>query len=184
MIDYLELDELLLSVDAEVGAAECHGFLCGQVCVTSYPPEELWQEFIDPQTNNDVVVDDCYREIRILLADIIDNIQSPDMDFQLILPEDNSALEDRVNALAEWCHGFLNGYGLSAGQLDGVLSAESREILEDFTQICRVGIDKDSDDEDEHALIDLIEYVRMGAIMIFDDLYQAVRPMGQSELIH
>ena len=184
MIGFVELDELLLSVEAEISAAECHGFLCGQVCVTDFPMEDLWQEFIDAQSNNDARVESCYTEIRALLADIIDNIQSPNMDFQLILPDEDSTLGERVNALAEWCHGFLNGYGVSAGNLNNSLSEETREVLEDFTRICRVSIDEETDDEDEQAFMELIEYIRMGTIMIYDEISFFLRSSEAPEVIH
>jgi len=75
MLSYFELNELLTSAEAEICAAECHGFLCGQICVYGYPYEELWQEFIDAQTDDIEVRRDCYREITVLLDDIIKNIQ-------------------------------------------------------------------------------------------------------------
>lgn len=170
MLDYFDLDEILSEVEAEVCAAGCHGFLCGQICVYGYPADELWQEYIDAQTKNDDLVDICYSEIKVLLADIIESMQSYDMDFQLLLPEGNSPLPERVEALAEWCHGFLNGYGVAAGEQELAMTEECREILEDFTRICRVGIDENTSEEDEQALFELIEYVRMGTMLIFEDL--------------
>lgn len=184
MLDYWELGEILENVSAEVCAAGCHGFLCGQICVSGFPPEELWQEFIDVQINDDEMVDDCYREIKILLADIIDNIQSPNLDFQLMLPDSESPLEDRVNALAEWCHGFLYGYGSSTNHTVSSLTEECREVLEDFARICRVGLDNETNEEDEKAFVELIEYVRMGTIMIYDDLVSESYPEDRPEFLH
>lgn len=184
MLEYFELSKLFENVEAKVCAAECHGFLCGQVCVSSYPLEELWQEFIDVQVNNDAQIHDCYQEIRLLLADIVDNIQYPDMDFQLMLPDEDSSMVDRTNALAEWCHGFLNGYGVGAGQLESPLKEDCQEVLEDFTKICRIGIDEDIDEEDEQAMMELIEYVRMGTIMIYEDISSASISKDETELMH
>ena len=170
MLEYIELDQLLSGVEAEVCAAGCHGFLCGQICVYGYPLEELWQEYIDAQTTDDILVDNCYDEIKVLLSDTINSMQSYDMDFQLMLPGGDSPLEDRVDALAEWCHGFLNGYGVAAGEQELTMTEDCREVLEDFTRICQVGIDENTNEEDEQALFELIEYVRMGTILIFEDL--------------
>ena len=170
MLDYIELNELLSGVGAEVRAADCHGFLCGQVCVDGYPTEDLWQEYIDAQSRDDGLVEDCYGEIKVLLSDIIDSMQSSDLGFQLLLPDEDCPLTERVDALAEWCHGFLNGYGVAAGEQGLATTADCQEILEDFTRICRVAIDDNTGEEDEQALFELIEYVRMGTILIYEDL--------------
>ena len=182
MLSYFELNELLTSAEAEICAAECHGFLCGQICVYGYPHEELWQEFIDAQTDDFEVRRDCYREITVLLDDIIKNIQSSDFDFQLLLPADDSSLTERVDALADWCHGFLNGYGLGVGEQ--ALTEECRELLEDFANICRVGVAEDINEEDEQALLELTEYVRMGAIFIYSDFAAGFDTFDKSEVIH
>ena len=184
MLDYVELDELLSGVEAEVCAAGCHGFLCGQICLYGYPSAELWQEYIDAQTTDDSLVDQCYDEIKVMLADIIDSMQSYDFNFQLMLPDGSIPLEQRVDALAEWCHGFLNGYGVAAGDLGLAMTEECREILEDFTRICRVGTDENTDEEDERALLELIEYVRMGTILIYEDLSAGAWPNERPEVLH
>ena len=184
MLDHSEFTDILEKVEADTCASECHGFLCGQVCVTGYPAEELWQEFIDVRTTNDQRVNDCYEYIRHLLADIMDNIQSPELDFQLLLPDDESPFADRINALAEWCHGFLNGYGCEAQNLERSLTDESRDVLEDFTRICRVEVNDKIDEDDEKALMELIEYVRIGTVMIYDDLASDDRMQGDPEVLH
>ena len=183
MVGYFELNELLTNVEAAVHAVECHGFLCGQICVHGSPPEELWQEFIEAQTEDEIELQYCYREINVLTDDILNNIQSSDLDFLLLLPADDSTLTDRATALAEWCHGFLNGYGVGAGSQ--VLTAECREILEDYAKICRVSVtEANIDEEDEQALHELIEYVRMGAIQTYTEHMAGYRTADEPEAIH
>ena len=171
MLDFIELSELLLQVQARASASECHGFLCGQICVNGEPDQDLWREFLDVQsTDEDLIYDSCAR-IGSLIGEIAGYMNSPDLDFQLLLPDEGSPLEQRVNALAEWCHGFLNGFGLGSGMRSTRFSEDCREVLTDYTKICQVGLDEETDEEDEWALEDLIEYVRMGAIMIFEENY-------------
>ena len=169
MLDFIELTELLSRVEANTNASECHGFLCGQVCVSGVPEEELWQEFLDVQSGDDDLVDESYAYIHSLIREITSFLQSPDLDFQLLLPDEDRPLGDRVDALADWCHGFLNGFGLGTGLRGEIFSDDCREVLTDYTRICQVGLDEESDEEDERALIELIEYVRVGAIMIFEE---------------
>ena len=56
MIDYMNLDRLLLQVHAEISAAGCHGFLCGQICGFAIYDEELWMEYMNVKSNDDDLV--------------------------------------------------------------------------------------------------------------------------------
>jgi len=171
MLDFIELSELLSRVQARTSASECHGFLCGQVCVSGMPDEELWQEFLDVRSEDEDLVFESYAHIHSLIEEITDYMYSPELDFQLFLPDAESPLEVRVNALADWCHGFLNGFGLGAGFRRDAFSEECREVLTDYAKICQVGLDEQTDEEDEWALEDLAEYVRVSAVMIFAETY-------------
>ena len=65
----------------------------------------------------------------------------------------------------------MNGFGLGTGLRGEAFSEDCREVLTDYTKICRVELDEETDEEDEWALEDLIEYVRMGAVLIFEETY-------------
>jgi uncharacterized protein YgfB (UPF0149 family) len=82
-----------------------------------------------------------------------------------------------------WCHGFLSGFGAGAPDLaarrahrrkeGGSAESEIAEILADFAQISRAGIDEeDAADRDraDFALAELKEYARVSAQIVFEDL--------------
>ena len=169
MVDYRKLSELLLRADADAGAAECHGFLCGQICGTDWLDEELWIEFIDVQTRDDDVAEECLAELRVLAAEISEQMGSLEFEFQLLLPDDGSPIAERVDELGNWCHGFLSGIGVAADGEWPELAADGRELLQDLGMICRVGVEG-PDDEDEGALVQVVEYVRVGILMLFEEL--------------
>ncbi|MFQ5659053.1 MAG: UPF0149 family protein [Gammaproteobacteria bacterium] len=184
MLDYIGLKERLYQAQAETGAAECHGFLCGQVCVSTSPAENTWQEFLDVQSNDDELITECYRYITLLLADIIDGLRSPDLDFQLLLPEEDCTVTRRIEALTGWCHGFLNGYGAGSEEGKASMAEECLEVLDDFTRICRVEIEPEESEESEQAFMELSEYVRMGVIYIFDEMSPGMAPDDKLERLH
>lgn len=169
MLDYDVLDALLVRVEAEAYAAECHGFVCGQICATGVADELLWKEFLDVQGDDDSLIRTCYGEVAQLVSEIQEQMHSAEFGLQLLLPDDEVSLILRVEALGNWCHGFLNGYGVSEARHTGGISEECNEVMEDFSQISRLGIDAE-DPEDEQSLMELIEYVRMGALLIFEEL--------------
>ena len=169
MLNYAELDQILARAQAEVPAAACHGFLCGQLCTTPWPDDARWQEFLDVQCPDDEIVNDCYEEVEALTRIIRDQLNSPEMEFNLLLPDDDCRLEDRVDALAQWCSGFLEGLAAVDAEERPQLGEECMEILRDVSMICRAGVGEEIDEEDEKMLLELVEYVRIGAVVIFEE---------------
>ncbi len=180
MSHYDVIDTLLVRVEAGAFAAECHGFLCGQICVTGCADENLWKEFLDVRGNDEYLVQTCYEEVANLFSETLEQMRSAEFGLQLLLPDEDASMTLRVEALVSWCQGFLNGFGLSEGQNQAGISSNCNEVLEDFTQICRLGL-AEEDIGEEQSFMELVEYARMGAILIFDELQPA---FGRSEVLH
>ena len=92
-----------------------------------------------------------------------------DFGFQLLLPDEEQDINHRRVGLSDWCRGFLTGFGLTGRFQQSELSDEVQELLRDFSQISQVEDDMPEDDDNESDLIEITEYVRMGAIMTFTD---------------
>lgn len=174
MLEYDNLNNLLRNANAEACAAECHGFLCGQICIAGFADTQQWHDYLSVRAYDTVPARECFEGIHSLIGELLVLIASPDFDFQLLLPDDTTPLADRVEALGEWCHGFLNGFGMSRDTRTALLDDECEELIEDFSKICRVGVDEDSGEEDEEALVELVEYVRVGVVSLFESL----QPVG------
>jgi len=170
--DYQDLATALDAADAELTAAESHGVLCGMSCARGKVPLSEWLE----QVFEPLDLDNSFiREACQLLTGLYENTRTqlydPDIGFEPLLPDDNTPLEYRTEALAQWCQGFT--YGLAAGGLsrDRELPADTRELIEDMVQIARAGHQADGEEEhDEDAYIQVYEYVRMGVLLINEEL--------------
>jgi uncharacterized protein YgfB (UPF0149 family) len=93
------------------------------------------------------------------------------MEFELLLPEDEASLDARTVALAQWCQGFLYGLGGSAIQDTNALPGEVGEIVRDLSEITRVGVDDgQSVESNESAYAELVEFVRVGVQLVFEEL--------------
>lgn len=170
--DYQQLQDALEKADADMYASESHGALCGMICAAGQADLETWlkQVFVDFDLNNMHI-----KEASQLLAGLFENakIQLNDAEagFQLLLPEDNDSLEERVEALAQWCQGFT--YGLAAGGLkkDQKLPEDTAELLQDMVEIGRAAhAEEEAGEADEDAYMQLCEYVRMGVLLINEEL--------------
>jgi hypothetical protein len=182
MPEYRDIADMLHAAGAAVAAAECHGFLCGQLCGSVYPDESLWQEYLDLRTPDDRLARDCHELVRRLLEESWRELSSDEFAFRLLLPGDDTALEERVAALAGWCQGFLSGFGLVAERPAHVLTDDVRDWLRDMEMIARAGIGE-PDPDDELALAEVADHVRTGVMLIVDEL-RVSGDAGSAEELH
>ncbi len=109
--------------------------------------------------------------LRSLYFVTSETLAGTDLEFQPLLPEDEQPLSERTAALAQWCVGFL--YGLGSGAIDDLktLPGEVGEVVRDFDDITRVGVDGgETDEQNESAYAELVEFVRVGVQLVFEEL--------------
>jgi hypothetical protein len=86
----------------------------------------------------------------------------------LLLADDKEPITIRINALANWCAGFLSGLGQFGFASKQVKSAEITEFLDDLLQISQVkDKGKPGTEGDEKDYTELVEYVRIGVLMLY-----------------
>ena len=175
--DYNSLQLVLSKTDAEMSASESHGVLSGMFCARGKVELGDWlnEVFEELDLNNMLV-----KEASQLLVGLFNSTQvqlnGAEADYQLLVPDDEQPLAERTDALAEWCQGFT--YGLAAGGLkkDADLPEDTAELIRDMVEIGRAGHDDDAVDEsDEDAYMQLHEYVRMGVLLINEELQPCVQ---------
>lgn len=199
---------LLLSRGALNAAelAECHGVLCGLICRNGAVTH---QDYL-AQLAALQLVEDPGQPLKELFADAhistMQQLADMDLGFNLWLPDDDQPLDERTDALAQWCTGFLAGIGLG-GDLPA-LSEEALEALEDMRQIARASYPKvamtdadraevmdfasaemdlgdtdpadEGEESDENALMEIVEYVRVVTLMMCEEM----RGPGAEDRIH
>jgi len=114
----------------------------------------------------------------------LSQLQSSDMSFQPLLPDDDYAIEQRLEALVAWVRGFLEGMALAVGASLGQAPEEIRELLEDLVAISQLSEDEDSDEESEQQLLEITEYVRLGALAVFTEFNEPDKPAGHGPTLH
>jgi uncharacterized protein YgfB (UPF0149 family) len=167
-VSYPELQRLLAETRAVSDAAEAHGTLAGALCAAVPYTLDDWLAEILPEGRAPETATAGLREVFDATANALRDRQ---MAFQPLLPDDADGLAARTAALGEWCQGFL--YGLGTGHLHSLDGAgdEVDEILRDFTEITHVDVDpQDSEDSNEAAYAELVEFVRVGVQLLFEQL--------------
>jgi uncharacterized protein YgfB (UPF0149 family) len=163
--------------------AECHGLLCGLVCRESSPSSRDYLRQLEAVRLVVKPAQALHAALAQAWASTVAQFADEDMGFTLWLPDDEEPLEERTIALARWCAGFLAGLG-SAGQF-AALSDEAREAIGDLQEIARAELsavpgDRRQNEAEEGAYAEIVEYVRVVALMMREDL----RGPGGDEAIH
>lgn len=162
MIAFESLDATLRSLEMDQEAAEYHGILCGMLCYRDDAPEDLG--LVETGRSIDV----HGTGLRELRQASLEQLQKAHVEFVLMLPDDDEVLQQRVEALAQWCSGFLYGLATSDALDMTTLSEDAAEIVRDFTELSQAGFDTGAPSEtDEQDYAELVEYVRVGAQLLF-----------------
>ena len=185
-VDFDDLDRLLTVAGTSWGASEAHGAFCGMACLAGARAIDGWlREIIATPDAGDVLAAERTRELKEVAAHTILSLEAGDMGFSLVLPGDEEPLPRRALGLADWCHGFMHGLATAGGADEGPGAAAldetlPQEILEDFNEITRAGADDSGDEEAESAYVELVEYVRVSAQLVYDET-AALRNPGKDE---
>ncbi|ABO11470.2 UPF0149 family protein [Acinetobacter baumannii] len=137
--------------------SELHGLLTGIVCVTEAPTREEWTQILT--TLN---VPELNEEALALLTDEAEDVahalSEDELDYLPMLPDDEHLLQDRVQALSDWCAGVVLGFGLASGHV----RTDERELIEHLQDVAAVEFeDSDNDEEGESSYEELYEFVRL-----------------------
>jgi uncharacterized protein YgfB (UPF0149 family) len=171
---YNELSKLLLKIQPDLSPAEIHGLLCGHICTMPGKDDLRWKKIL--------FHDKKYKKVLEVLSQFhaasYQQLSEFSFEFNLALPDDAVDINVRTEALGLWCQGFLLGLALAPTSNQNKVSAEITEALEDITEIAQINFGNiPENEEDETAYLELVEYVRLTILMIFDEL----RPVAFSQ---
>jgi hypothetical protein len=185
-MNYKELDNLLIDAGTGSRAAECHGFLCGYLCVNDSVQEDMFRKYLLSDMSDQQMCAECCKQITELAVEVCLKIASEDFTLELLLPDESSPLSERSAALIEWCEGFLSGLGIAGVTDFDLLSFECRELIQDLYKICRLDADEINGcgEEEEAAFTELIEYVRMGAILLHVEMHKSAFGTNRLGVLH
>ncbi len=187
------VEDALSHLGLMVSATAGHGLLCGLICARGYVDCDGWmalmdEENLDPLTSDDpqnliaagsscrhdLNADEDGKLLQALHRETVRQFGSGECDFYPLLPDDESPLAQRTEALAEWCQSFL--FGLAVGGIKdfSALPEQVGEISRDLVEFSQAGHgDTEETEQDEFAYVELVEYVRIGVQLIFEELHSA-----------
>jgi len=163
----------LASADIENSAAEVHGVISGLLCGGSDDAERIWLSELMPEDaeEGDLLVEECRTSLGALYQATYEATSDPDFIFAAFLPDDDKGIVVRGRAVADWCSGFMYGLGLAGTAEQGKLSGDAAEALQSLSEISQMDVTAlQETEEEEFALLDVIEFIWVAAILIRSEL--------------
>lgn len=163
---YAELAAELAALETGLDPAELHGSLCGWLAGAGEHDRSGWFAAVmaDPLLSApepDGLLDQLYGAS-------VQQLESPDFEFELLLPDDATPVNERGDALIAWGRGFLGGFGLAAGE-SPPLSEDSSEALADLARITAGDLAYEDPQADEEALGEVSEFFRVAVLLVHSD---------------
>lgn len=174
MPGYDAVGQLLNQQGVGLTPAEMHGLISGMLCGGN--KDSSWQTLLHDLTNEGLAFSQNLADtLRQMHGATGDALEDEGFLFQLYLPEgDDVSVFDRADALSGWVNHFLLGLGVTQSKLDKV-TGETGEAIDDLRNIAQLGYDEDEDQEElEMSLEEIIEYVRVAALLCHDTFTRAV----------
>ena len=183
------IDKLKTALSAaEIGQhpVEVHGALVGLISGGVSVSRDGWQKPLAELMNDGqpltgelkTLVGEMYQDALTRLADV-------EFGFVPMLPEEEEPLASRVEALSLWVQSFLTGLAIIQPKLNQA-SADVREVIQDLAEIARVELDVTEDEESEAAYMEILEFVRMAAILCYAEFgpEPSVGDAAEDKIIH
>ena len=170
---FTQIEATLALTDIELSVSEVHGTVIGAISnhmKSGLTPDLL--KLIEPAANPD---DPRFSQLRELLYDMYrensEVLLESKEGFAPLLPNEDESLSTRVDGLATWCKGFLLGLLYNNAFSIDQIPEGGAEIARDMLEIAEAGAGSDEEREEDWALSELEEYIKVGAQLIFEFIY-------------
>lgn len=175
---YVQLQAALDLAGLDLRASEVHGMVCGQVCRQLRLVEDA-----DAALSALMGLPRNAGGARAVMMELVDALMGETLrmldagiGFNLLLPDDDEPVAERAAALGDWARGFVLALlcGEQAAVLGG-LQEDGGEFVQDLIKISEARAGGEGE-EDERALVEIEEYVRVGVQLVFEEMQPELEP--------
>ena len=158
-----------------INVSEYHGKISACLCFENISVETLLPKEIN---RDDISLSPETMKLKTVLLNMIsethEKLNDTEMTFYPLLSPDSESLIKRTLSLSNWCQGFVDGFGFSIVQknisIDIAELGIIGEIIEDFSQISKLtSASITNEGEEDLAYMEVVEYVRVGTQLIFEE---------------
>ncbi|MBN9287672.1 MAG: hypothetical protein BGO43_12775 [Gammaproteobacteria bacterium 39-13] len=183
--DFETLEYSLIAASTPFSASYVHGMIAGVLCVNGRQIEkckQLIEEKIPEMNESHGRISELINNLFSLTAL---HLQDQNYELTLMLAPDDLPMPQRLETLANWCQGFLEGVeaeNLPKGTL--IQYPMVSEVLEDFMQIKDLSFETPSTQENEKDYMEIVEFVRVGALLVHAECTQTENGPSSAQHLH
>jgi len=160
-----DIDEAIRALGLATTASELQGALLGWLAGGGAADGQwLAAVMADPQ----LPAPAAGSPLQHLRDHAVEQLDARNFALDLLVADDDASLAERSGSLFDWCRGFLGGFGLAAGA-NPPLSEEGGEALADIAKLAAASPQDEGDEEDEAALVEIEEFIRVAALLLHGD---------------
>lgn len=169
VINYDDVKNLLYKLNTDDTIAGAHGILCGFSCVRSDLKLDDWLNevlviSIDLENLNEKA---AYETLAQIYNTTLSELGDATLNFQLLIADESYTLREQADTLIQWCQGFLVGLDL---QKISIHDEDMLEMVKDLSEISKLDSEVLDSEENANDLSEIIEFVRMGVLLIQETL--------------
>ena len=166
-----DIDGAIRQLGLAIDPSELHGALCGWLAAGGAAVDDWLGPVLADDDAPPVTPGSPLDALRQASAS---QLQDRSFGFELLLPDADAPLPRRSGAVFDWCRGFLGGFGLAAGATPS-LSEEGTEALADIARLAAATAQDEGDEDDEAALVEIEEFIRVAVLLLHGDCVLAAR---------
>ncbi|MBE9527105.1 MAG: YecA family protein [Proteobacteria bacterium] len=172
----------LTNISSECTPSEAHGILCGLLCAKEKIEVNEWISHLSKGLSpGDLLAAEAYELLALLYNETMTSLTDNDLKFYPLLPEDEAVMVS-LEGIAQWAQGFLMGLSLAGIQEFSNYPEEVEEFVEAMVSISDAdSYDLADDESDEEAVFELIEFIRMGVLLVNEEMNPIRVPVDLQE---
>jgi yecA family protein len=160
-----DLTITLEQTELKLHASQVHGLMTG-VLSGSFDKNSDWQQLV----MGEKLTDETEDMMQLLYEGTAKQLSDFLFEFTIVLPDDDVELPVRAEALTVWCQGYVTGLKVAGVPIANREPSDLTEAIDDLIEIAKMNYQQvESSEEDEEAYAELVEYVRMAVILIFQE---------------
>lgn len=173
MQDYQYITQLVETAEMALSLEEMHGLLCGVLIAGNSVSVSKYIDMVtgDEADSNVVSNKELGGVLKQLYDDTMSELQSPTLEFEPLLPDDDYPLDERMQSAGSWARGLIIGLarqGIKEQSLDDV-STDSVDFIKDMYQVSQTEFQVAFDEESELVYSELVEYFKMGTLLLQEE---------------
>ena len=166
---FVLLTEYLGGLQGKPDPSELHGIVTGWMCAGSTWPDSHKSTVLEDWLEGEILTKELDDLILELVGTTFEGLKDIELGFHLMIPAENVEINLRRRAISQWCAGFLAGFGMTGRFQETELKDEIAEVLRDLARIASQDEEIPDDEENEVDLVEIVEYVRMSALLVFTE---------------